>query len=63
MHSKIIISDIVGFFTEFEAESPNRNTVKQTAEMAKIISGDEDVAGITSVVPGIKNSRLQNGLE
>ena len=33
------------------------------AEIGQEISGDEDAAGITSSVPGVKNSRLQNGLE
>ena len=32
-------------------------------KMAEKILGDEDAAGITSLVPGVKNSRLRNGLE
>ena len=36
----------------------------QTAENSQKISGDEDAAGITSLVPGVKNSRLlRNDLE
>ena len=33
----------------------DRNTVKQTAGNAKKISRDEDAAGITSLVPGVKS--------
>ena len=44
-------------------QNSNRNTVKQTAENGQKISGDNDADGITSLVPGVKNSRLQNGLE
>ena len=44
-------------------QNSNRNTVKQTAENAQKVSGDEDAAGITSLVPGVKNSRLRTGLE
>ena len=40
----------------------NRNMVKQTAENGQKILGDEDAAGIASLVPGAKNSRLRNGL-
>ena len=41
----------------------NRNMVKQTAENGQKIPGDNDVAGITSLVPSVKNLRLRNGLE
>ena len=41
----------------------NRNMVKQTAENGQKISGDEDTAGITSLVPGVRISRLRCGLE
>ena len=44
-------------------QNSNWNTVKQTAKIAKKISGDENAAGITSLVPGVKNLRLWNGLE
>ena len=46
-----------------EGQNSNRNTVKHTAENGRKILGDEDAAGITSLVPGVKNSRLRNGLE
>ena len=46
-----------------QGQTPNRNTVKQTAENNRKFSGDDNAAGITSPVPGIKNSRLWNGLE
>ena len=38
----------------------NRNVVKPIVENA---SSDNDAAGITGLVPGVKNSRLRNGLE
>ena len=68
LHCKIIISDLVGFFlkslmVKVWGQNSNRNTVKQTAENGQKISGDENVASITSLVPGVKNSRLWNGLE
>ena len=67
LHSKVIFSDLVGFlfFVEFngEGQNSNRNTVKHTAENGRKNLGDEDAAGITSLVPGVKNSRLRNGLE
>ena len=39
------------------------NTVKQTAENGQKILGDDDAAGVASLVPGVKNSRLLNVLE
>ena len=44
-------------------QNSNRNTVKQMAENGQKILGDDDAAGIASLVPGINNSSLQNGLE
>ena len=44
-------------------QNSNRNTVKQTDENGQKISGDDDTAGIMLLVPGVKSSRLQNGLE
>ena len=44
-------------------QNSNRNTVKQTAENCQKISDDDIGACLTSLVPGVKNSRLQNGLE
>ena len=41
----------------------NMNMVKQMAENGQKISGQDDAADITSLVPGVKNSRLRNGLE
>ena len=41
----------------------NRNMVKQMAKNSPKISVDGDAAGIPSLVPGIKNSRLRNGFE
>ena len=46
-----------------QGQTLNRNTVKQTAENNRKLSGDNNAAGITSLVPGIKNPRLWNGLE
>ena len=40
----------------------NRNTVKWTAEAGQKILGDDDAAGVPSLVPGVKNSKLWNGL-
>ena len=39
-----------------------RDLVKQTAKNGHTISGDEDVASVTPLVPGVKN-RQQNGFE
>ena len=44
-------------------QNSNRNTVKRTAENDQKISRDEDTAGITSLVLGVKNLKLWNGLE
>ena len=44
-------------------QSLNKNTIKRTAGNGEKISGDEDVAGITSLVPGVKNPRLRNCIE
>ena len=48
---------------EVRGQNSNRNTVKQTAENGQKILGDDDAAGIASLDPGVKNSRLRNGLE
>ena len=42
--------------------SKNRNTVKGTVENGQKISGDKGTA-IIILVPGVKKSRLQDGLE
>ena len=44
-------------------QNSNRNTVKQAVKNGQKILGDDDVAGVTSLAPGVKNSRLWNGLE
>ena len=44
-------------------QNSNRNNVKQTVENGQKISGDDETAGFTSMVPGVNISRLQNGLE
>ena len=65
MHSKITTSDLAGFFfADFDGERPNfnRNMVKQMVENGQKISDGDYAAGITSLVPGVKNSRLWNGL-
>ena len=43
-------------------QNSNRKMVEQTAENGQKIS-DDDAAGITSLVPGVKNSRMRSGLE
>ena len=42
-------------------QNSNRNTVKQTAQNGP--KHDDDAAGITSLVPGVENSRLRNSYE
>ena len=44
-------------------QSSNWKTVKQTADNGQKISGNDDAIGIMSLVPGVKNSRMRNGLE
>ena len=44
-------------------QNSNRNMVKQMAGNGQKFSGHDDAAGITSLVPGVKNSRVWNGLE
>ena len=44
-------------------QNSNRNMVKQMAKNGQKISGDDAVATITSLMPGVKNLRLRNGLE
>ena len=45
-------------------QNTNRNTVKQPAENGlKFWAGDEEAASLTSLVPGVKQSRLQHGFE
>ena len=49
-----------------EVKIRNRNHGKQTPEIGQQIPADADEAGvisITSSVPGVNNSRLQNDLE
>ena len=48
---------------KLRGQNSNRNRVKQTVEKGQKISGDGNTAGITSMVPGVNISRLQNGLE
>ena len=47
-----------------QGQNSKRKTVKQTTENNQKISdsGDEDTAGITSLVPDVKMSRLRIGL-
>ena len=44
-------------------QNSNRNAVKRTAENGQTIAGDEDAAKITPLLPGVKYSRLEKGLE
>ena len=39
------------------------NIRPKIAKKSRKILGDKDAAGITSLVPGVKNSRLRNGVE
>ena len=61
------MSDLLGFFVEFDGEGPRSKFEHEFGQTDgrkwPKISGDDDVAGITSLVPGIKNLRLWNGLE
>ena len=41
-------------------QKSNRNTVKQTAENGQKISGDDDAAGLASLVLDVKNAGLRN---
>ena len=43
-------------------QNSNRNMVKKAVENGQKISSEEDAA-VMSLVPGVKNSSLQNGLE
>ena len=66
--SKVTISNLEGLFSKslkvkVRGQNSNRNTVKQTAENCQKVSGDEDAAGIMSLVSGVKKPRLGNGLE
>ena len=68
LHSQITISDFVGFFfaVELDGEIPRSEFEEDKKLMVKNapkIVGDEDAAGITSLVSGVKNSRRWNGLE
>ena len=63
----MIISDLVGYFSrssmvKVRGQNLNRNTVKQTAEIGKKISGDNDADAIASLVPGVKNLRIRLGV-
>ena len=44
-------------------QNSNRNTVEQAVENWPKISGGKDAADITSLVTGVKNLRLRNGLQ
>ena len=48
---------------EFQGQSSNRNTVKPTVENGQKMSSNEDTAGVMSLVPGIENSELRNGVQ
>ena len=51
-------------FVEFNGESPRSKFEQEHGQTdGQKISGDDYAAGITSLVPGVKNSRLWNGLE
>ena len=69
LHSKIIIFDHIGLFStrpvvrKVRGQNLNRNTVEQTAKNGQKFLGDDGAADITSLAPGVKNSRLRNGLE
>ena len=62
-----MFSDLVGFFVEFVCEGSRtkfeQEDGQQTVQNDQKISIDDDAAGITSLVPGIKNLRLRNGLK
>ena len=68
LHSKVIIRLIFQaiFFLDFDGESL-RSKFKQEHGKKKgqkwKISGEDDAAGITSLVSGVKNSRLWKGLQ
>ena len=47
---------------KIRGQNSNRNG-QQTAEKGQKIPGDNDATDITSLVQGIENSRLRNGLE
>ena len=66
LHSKITTSDLEGlFFVKLNGEtlrSKFEQECSQTDDRKRpTTAGDEYAAGITSLVPGIKNSRLRNG--
>ena len=69
LHSQIINSDAVGFFRlEFDGGSQRSKFEQKHGQtdgpkIAKKFPDDDDAASITSLAPGVKNSRLQNGLE
>ena len=48
-----------------QGQNSNRNVVKWTAKNGQKVSDDKDAAGNTSLVPGVKSSKLrtQSGLE
>ena len=48
---------------QVQGQNSKRNTVKQAAETGQKNPGDDNAAGMTSLVPGFKNSRLPNGRE
>ena len=58
----------MAFFIEFDGESSmskfeQEHSQTDKAEKGEKIAGDDDANGITLLVPGVKNSRLRNGLE
>ena len=46
-----------------QGQSSNRNTVKETDENGQKVLGDEDAAGITSLVPRGQESEAAKCLE
>ena len=69
LYSKIIISELVGFFfIESDGGSPISKVERERGQTdgrkrPKKVLGDNGTAGTTSLVPDVKNSRLRNGLE
>ena len=45
------------------SQNSNKNMIKQMAENGQKVSGNEEAIGMTSLVPGVKNSSLWNCLE
>ena len=55
------------FFVEFDGQTSRSKFEQEQGQTDgrkwPKVSGDDDTAGITSMVPGVNISRLQNGLE